>query len=211
MIQEAVGGVAGVAELPGDLGDLRGSAGLAPHVGDVAEVAEGAREVAVLDRGGQILAAAAAHGVDEVRVVVGAAFPLLELLALRVERGGFGVARYLQVAALAVDDDADLRTEVLVHAAPAPLVLLRLEVAGQAADLEQQGRALVVVVHELGVRGVAVVDVGEPAADADRPRRQRVLAQRPAGDVHLVDALVAEVAVAGVEHPVPVVVQTLAH
>ena len=34
-----------------------------------------------------------------------------------------------------------------------------------------------------------------------------VFAEEPAGDVHLVDALVAHVAVAGVEVPVPVVVR----
>ena len=167
--------------------------------------------MAVLDRGGQVLAAAAAHGVDEVRVVVGAALPAFKLLALRVERGGFGVARDLQVAAFTVDDDADPGAQVLVHAAPAPFLLLRLEIARQAADLEQQRGPLVIVVDELGVRRVAVVDVGEAAADADRPRRQRRLAQRPASDVHLVDALVAEVAVAGVEDPMPVVVQALPH
>src|SRR5262249_38870038 len=37
------------------------------------------------------------------------------------------------------------------------------------------------------------------------------LVQPPAGLVHLVDALVAQVAVAGVPDPVPVVVQPLAH
>ena len=41
--------------------------------------------------------------------------------------------------------------------------------------------------------------------------RQRVLAQAPAAAIHIVDAHIAEVAVAGVPVPVPVVVQLLAH
>src|SRR5262249_44176846 len=63
----------------------------------------------------------------------------------------------------------------------------------------------------LGVGGLAVVHVAEAAADADHRFGQSVLAQAPAGLVHLVDALVAQVAVAVVPDPVPVVVQVLAH
>src|SRR6185295_8295755 len=44
---------------------------------------------------------------------------------------------------------------------------------------------------------------------ADHSRRQRILAEEPTGDVHLMNALVAEVAAAGVPHPVPVIVQAL--
>ena len=65
----------------------------------------------------------------------------------------------------------------------------------------------VVVDDDLGVGVVAVVDVAEAAADAEDARGELHLAEEPAGDVHLVDALVAEVAVAGVPDPVPVVVE----
>src|SRR5262249_45189727 len=50
------------------------------------------------------------------------------------------------------------------------------------------------------------IDVAEAAADARRGAGQLVLVEAPARLVHLVDALVAEVAVAVVPEPVPVVV-----
>ena len=63
--------------------------------------------------------------------------------------------------------------------------------------------------HDHGVGGFAIIDIAESAADGQNARRQGVLAQEPAGQVHLVRALVADVAVAGVPDPVPVVVQVL--
>ena len=65
---------------------------------------------------------------------------------------------------------------------------------------------------DLGVGRLALVVVAEPAAEAEHGlgegraagRRARSRDQ-PAGDVHLVDALVADVAVAEVPEPVPVV------
>src|SRR5262249_13003728 len=69
----------------------------------------------------------------------------------------------------------------------------------------------VVVNANLRVGGLAVVDVAEAAADTDDRFGQLVLAQAPAGLVHLVDALVAQVAVAVIPLPVPVVVEALAH
>src|SRR5207247_660708 len=59
---------------------------------------------------------------------------------------------------------------------------------------------------DLRVGRLAVIDVAEASADADHRLGQPLLAEAPAGDVHLVDALVAEVAVAVVPDPVPVVV-----
>src|SRR5256885_559957 len=63
---------------------------------------------------------------------------------------------------------------------------------------------------ELGVRRFAVVLVAEAAADAQDARRELILAKRPAGGVHLVDALAAQVAAAVFPEPVPVVVEVLA-
>src|SRR5215468_4761937 len=81
----------------------------------------------------------------------------------------------------------------------------------QAAYLEDQLTVAVVENANLRVGGLAVVDVAEATADAESRAAQLVLAQAPAGDVHLVDALVAQVAVAVVPDPVPIVVQVLAH
>src|SRR5439155_3640912 len=77
----------------------------------------------------------------------------------------------------------------------------------QAAHLEDQPLLAVVVDADLRVGRLAVVGVAEAAADADDRTADVVAAQAPAGDVHLVDALVAQVAVAVVPGPVPVVVQ----
>ena len=58
-----------------------------------------------------------------------------------------------------------------------------------------------------GVRGLTVVGVAEPAARGKDSLGELVLVQSPAGQVHLVNALVAQVAVAVVPEPVPVVVE----
>src|SRR5262249_36597606 len=55
-----------------------------------------------------------------------------------------------------------------------------------------------------------VIDVAESAPQAQDRARQLVLAQAPTGHVHLMDALVAQVAVAVIPLPVPVVVEVAA-
>ena len=93
--------------------------------------------------------------------------------------------------------------------------LLPVETSGlQAADLEDELGVAEVHDADLGVGRLPLVVIAEPAAQADDglgerragavPARARGRDQ-PAGDVHLVDALVADVAVAEVPEPVPVV------
>ena len=93
--------------------------------------------------------------------------------------------------------------------------LLAVEALGlQAADLEDELGVAVVHDGDLGVGRLALVAIAEPAAQAEDglgerragavPARARSRDQ-PAGNVHLVDALVADVAVAEVPEPVPVV------
>ena len=91
-----------------------------------------------------------------------------------------------------------------------PILTCASSLVMQAADLELE---LAVVELEADVQRVgrlAVVGVAEPAAGGHHGLGQLVLAQAPAGQVHLVDALVAEVAVAVVPVPVPVVVEPVA-
>src|SRR5262249_56666022 len=57
----------------------------------------------------------------------------------------------------------------------------------------------------LHVRRLPLVALGEPAAQAPNFRGQRGPGDGPAGDVDLVDALVADVTDAEVPEPVPVV------
>ena len=63
--------------------------------------------------------------------------------------------------------------------------------------------------HDLGVGRFAGVFVAQAAAVAEHALADVIAPQAPAGDVHLVNALVAQVAVAVVPEPVPVVVQLL--
>src|SRR5882724_11530044 len=65
--------------------------------------------------------------------------------------------------------------------------------------------------NNLRVRRGAVVFVSETSANADDLRRNFLFAQHPARDVHLVNALVADVAVPGFPNPMPIVMKALAH
>jgi len=53
-------------------------------------------------------------------------------------------------------------------------------------------------------------EVAEPAADAPDPGAERHFAGEPARDVHLVDTLIPDIAVAIQELPVPIIVKALA-
>ena len=124
------------------------------------------------------------------------------------------VAHLHQIPLAAVEHHADLAPrralEQLVEFLVGPVV------DGQSARLEHDALVAVVEDRDLGVRRVAGIHVvrvfafrlvtQSPAIrdDADRMRRD---AQSPAGDVGLVRALIAGVAIAVVPLPVPVVVE----
>ena len=113
-----------------------------------------------------------------------------------------------QVALRAVEQVADGVRILRLPPSPMPASWLRHPVAhfefhhlllAALVELERAvervGRLLVVVEHEVAADGA---DLG------------RILhAQAPAGDVHFVDALVAEIAVAVIPEPVPVVVEAV--
>src|SRR5262249_7417351 len=80
----------------------------------------------------------------------------------------------------------------------------------QVTHLEDQLAVAVVEEANLGVGRLPVVDPAEATAHAENAVAQFILTQAPTGNVHLMDALIAEVAVAVVPLPVPVVVETLA-
>src|SRR5205807_3419959 len=107
-----------------------------------AEVAEGARAVALLDLGVELLGVAGEDGLDEVGEVVAAAAPLragLEGLGVGgAEEGLPPVAVDGEEALRAVEDVADL------HAL--------LGVGGEAADLEDQLAVVPAVGADQGVR-----------------------------------------------------------
>src|SRR5262249_41257111 len=146
--------------------------------------------------GVEVRVLAAANALDEVVVVVAAALERLQLLALGGEDDAGIVAGADEVAFRAVEDIAYLGAQQVF--------------ARQAAHFEVQVAIAVVEEADLGVGGLAVIDVAEAAADAEHALGQLVLAEAPAGLIHLVDTLVAEIAVAVVPGPVPIVVQVLA-
>ena len=67
------------------------------------------------------------------------------------------------------------------------------------------------MIDELRIGRVAIVLIAGTSAHAEHLRAQGGGAQSPSGDVHLVDALVAQIAVAGDELPVPIVMELGAH
>src|ERR1035441_8962826 len=98
------------------LANFFGRLGLAAPVGDVARVAQRAGQVALQDVGVQVAWLAAAHRVNEVGEVAGGARELLNLGAVLVPNLRAGVIRYYHGASLAIHDEANLYTVILVHA-----------------------------------------------------------------------------------------------
>src|ERR1041385_56839 len=167
-------------------------------------MAKGAREVPVQNVRVEIRVLAAVNGVDEVLVVAGRALETFNFLALFVEYFGGGVTRDNDTPTFAIDDEPNRSTMVLVH-------FLVGRARGQAAHFEDERRILVFVKNDQRVRRGAIVDVTDAAADAEDARRKGVFAEDPAGDVHLVNPLVAQIAVAGRPNPMPIIMQILAH
>ena len=75
----------------------------------------------------------------------------------------------------------------------------------QAAHLEDQLRVAEIHDRDLRVRRLSLVLVAEATAQADHALGERGAGNAPAGDVHLMHALIADVAIAGVPEPVPVI------
>ena len=90
-----------------------------------------------------------------------------------------------------------------------PIFWPEVVVGLEAADLEDQLRVAEVDQGDHRVGRLALVRVAEPAAEADDALGQGGAGDHPAGDVHLVDPLVADVAVAEIPEPVPVVVDVV--
>ena len=108
------------------------------------------------------------------------------------------------VAMLALNHYTDANATVVVHCRVTFL-------SGQAAHLKDNRGRLVVQERNLRVGRLSIIVVSEPPPDAHHPRGQLCLAKRPATHVHLVNSLVAHIAVAGRPYPVPIVMQALAH
>src|SRR5260221_2147417 len=147
------------------------------------------------DVGVQILFFAAAHGLDEVGVVVGAAAEFLDDFSLGRVGDGRIVAGADHIAFAAIENVAYAGIEELL--------------ARQAADFKNQLAVAVIENADLRVGRLSVVYITKPAAQALYGFGQFVLVESPPRYVHLMDALVAQVAVAVVPGPVPVIVEAL--
>ena len=167
---------------------------------DVTGVAEGTGEVAFEDIGIEVLRVPAADSLDEVAEVIAAALEFLDQLIV--------VIIGLHCAVAAHGDPAFFAFHEYRHAAAA------VGGAGtgaflhaQTTHLKDQRGSFVVMINDLRVGGFAIILVSESAADAPDARGEFHVAEEPAGDVHLVDALVSEIAITVIPHPVPVVMQ----
>jgi hypothetical protein len=198
---------------------------LAETIADIRGVAQGAGEMAFEDVGVQIVHPAAAAGIDEVFEVVFTAFEFLHLLAFLVEDHAARVIRHHDGSAFALDDDTDASTGDTFFAIFAGKGLKLHALAGlrelvhvlavfrvrQAAHFKDERGLFIAVVDDLRVGRFTVVHITETTTHAPHAGGKFRFTEEPAGDVHLVDALVAEVAVAVGPGPVPVVLELCAH
>ena len=107
------------------------------------------------------------------------------------------------MAVFVLDDHADAGATILVHA-------FGVTGGGQPSDFKNQRGLFVVVENDQGIGRFGIIEVAETSADGEDSRREGLFAEKAAGDVHLVDALVAEVAAPGVPDPMPVVMEARA-
>src|SRR5262249_2001608 len=183
----------------------------AESIGRVREVDERAGNVSFLNRRGQFRHLPAADAVDEVGEMIAAGFSaragaLAGTEPALVAEGVLVAGR--EVAVRPVEDAADRIVAIEEAAAEACLVVrdpmpdLELHHLATAARLVEFERAVE------DVRRLLIVVEHEVAADGGDPGRERD-AKPPSRGIHLVDALVAKVTVAGVPEPVPVVVKAV--
>ena len=134
-------------------------------------------------------------GIDEGLHVGFRALEGLDDFPVFVEGIAFGAMTAGQVAALAFDEVSE--------------GMVFVGFGGESADFEDDGDGIIEVA-DLGVCPLAVVLVAESRADGDDGGGEFRIAGHPTADIELVGTLVAEVAVAVIELPVPVVVEFFA-
>src|SRR5262245_44667150 len=169
--------------------------------------------MALLNVGVQVLALATANGFDEVFPVTTAFATRRPRLLLLAQEGLVGVVPLDgHVTFRAVEDVADAVAfcdqPLVIAALPNASLVVRHPVANFKDDHNLLAVLVEFEVGHLGVRGDLIVVEHKMAAHRKDPGRQRH-AQAPAADVHLMNALVSDVAIAVVPVPVPVVVKAV--
>src|SRR5438477_529743 len=189
-------------------------------VGNIASVAKRTGKVALQNVSIQVLVVPAVNGFKEISVMTFAATELFDDVPLFFIRIGVAIVGHDDGAAFAFNDHSHafasesrdvFALEGAARCAHQIIHILLILRARQAADFEDQGRFLVIMKNDLRIRRGAVVDVAEAAAETEDARRKLVLAQEPAGDIHLVNALISQIAVARIPNPMPIVMEALAH
>src|ERR1019366_8402783 len=180
-------------------------------------MAERAGDVAFINRPIQVGGLAAANDINVVLHVAVAAFEFFDDFSVAVLRGRVEIAWNNHLATFTFNDDTDGRAVIFVHRGGGGIGGVRavhfgrVHVAGvarlrrQAAHFKNQRRSFVIVDDDLRVGRLAVILVTDASADAERVTRQSGLTEKPARDIHLVNALVADVAVAVSPEPMPFV------
>src|SRR5687767_11195 len=119
-------------------------------------------------------------------------------------RERFGTAATARIK-LAVHDHASVSVVLVEHLERKILVLVH-----QAAHLENQKNISVLIDRHLHVRRLALIVVSKPSAQTPNLVGQRGSFDRPTGHIDFVNALVANVTVAKVPEPMPVVMNQIA-
>ncbi len=154
----------------------------------------------------QVLEFTAAHDVDKVmqmifRPVCKELFNFLAVIVISPSTALFSAGK---VSALAMHDIS--ASDSLIMGPSANPFLL-----GHSRNLEEDRDWFIIVEYKLGIGRLTVIVPAETSAHTDDSRRKFILTNNPTAHVHLVDSLVAQVAVAGVPDPMPVEMQPLAH
>src|ERR1035441_5804785 len=189
--------LAGETALSGVHGELAAHA-----VAGVGEVAEVGAHDASGHVGVQILVIARAAGGQEVRHVgrsIGACiFPDIHdeiFLVALIDLEAGAIRAHPAIGAV----------EKIADVVAADLGEIAFAAGIEAADFELQLLVSVIVGGELGVGRFLIVGVEVLGAGGDHALGPGDFAQAPARDIHFMHALIADVAVAGIPEPVPVV------
>ena len=191
-------------------------------VGNIASVAKRTGKVALQNVSIQVLVVPAVNGFEKISMMALAALEIFDSLALLVAGDRAAVIGHDHISTLAVDDHADAgelgnfelvddidNTRKGIHALFS-FALVRFP-GRQTAHFEDKRRFGIIMKNDLRIRRGAVINVANAAADSEDAWRKFVFAEEPACNVHLVDSLVAQIAIACWPHPMPIVVQPFAH
>ncbi len=164
-------------------------------VGNIAQMTQSAGVMAFQDIGIEVLMAATSDSGDEVAERTAARSPA-DIVYAWQRPCGVAIAR---IETIVADYGAFFQVENVADA------LTAVAIVGKSSDLKDQLGLAVVIDGNLRVGSLPLVFVAEAAAQADYTLGQRGVRNGPPGDIHLMDPLVADVAIAEIPEPVPVI------